>query len=296
MCTNTTATTTTVTTTSSGLPISNSGARADEITELRAQLNYLTNMRVDASRTFRMPAFFRDDPNWWFVQVECAFRNAGISQERTKADYVLGALDYEVGLCVRDLGADSDVADRYQKIKDRIISSFSSSTEARLRQLLKGQVLTDGKPSLILHRLRNLNSDKRVDDSVIRSIFLDHLPPTMRGILASNKYPDLDKLAEAADMASEIMNSSPQFVSAVSNNPQPDMKGTLDRIVEELAALNRKVLSLEKRDRSSSRNRNNSKKDKNLCWTHQKFGDKANSCRGTESKPCSFKKSNKQEN
>lgn len=65
--------------------------------------------------------------------------------------------------------------DIYQRIKDTLISTFSASFEAQIRQLLKGKILNSGKPSHILARIRNLSNGKCSDD-VLRTIFLDQLP------------------------------------------------------------------------------------------------------------------------
>lgn len=60
----------------------------------------------------------------------------------------------------------------------RYIATFAESEESNLQKLLKGQVITEGKPSLILNRLRGLN-DGRCDDSVMRTIFVEQLPVHM---------------------------------------------------------------------------------------------------------------------
>lgn len=51
----------------------------------------------------------------------------------------------------------------YTAIKQRILYNYSISPEARLRQLLKDQVLSEGKPYFLLSRLRNLNDDNCTD-------------------------------------------------------------------------------------------------------------------------------------
>ena len=85
------------------------------------------------------------------------------------------SLDAEAIACCRDLIAKPDDIELYMKLKQRIIENFLASAESQLRQLIKGQVLTSGKPSQILGRLRNLNADKRCDDAVVKAIFREHL-------------------------------------------------------------------------------------------------------------------------
>lgn len=121
--------------------------------------NLNTGVRVDSHCVPKILPFFRADPSLWFVQAEILLRSANIIASNTKADSILANVDFEVLSCVRDIiTADPLPTDIYEKIKDRIIATFAVSSEAQLRQLLEGDVPTDGKPSLVLSRLRNLNS------------------------------------------------------------------------------------------------------------------------------------------
>lgn len=282
--------------------------------------------RVDASRVPKLPPLFREDPTFWFSQIEGAFRSAGVTTEQTKADYVLQVLNYEEGQSIRELALDPNIENRYTKIKERLIGAFSASSETRLRQLLKGQILTDGKPSFILQRIRNLNSEKFVDEAVVKSIFLDHLPSTIRGILVSNTYDSLEKCAEAADLATEIMNASPQYVSAAStaalgapstaalgapltveinaasSAPPNETQATLQKVLSSLTTLTSKVGALEKRVQANvnksnpPRGRSTSRGRTDICWVHKKFGEKAYSCRGTSTYPCNWSDNQNSEN
>jgi len=90
------------------------------------------------------------------------------------ADTVISHLNIEAVSLISDLVASPDPDNQYNNIKDRIISTFAISSEAKLRQLLKGQVLLDGKPSQILARMRNL-SGSSCSDFVLRSMFLEFL-------------------------------------------------------------------------------------------------------------------------
>ena len=83
--------------------------------------------------------------------------------------------------------------------------------------ILKGEVLTDGKPSLFLCRMRNLN-DGTCSDTVIRSIFLEQLPSQTRAILTSTKIDDLQELAELADEIVQVSNPHNTYVAAVSTD------------------------------------------------------------------------------
>ncbi|XP_024875977.1 uncharacterized protein LOC112457276, partial [Temnothorax curvispinosus] len=188
----------------------------------------------------KLPPFSQVDPELWFIQAEILMRNSRITAEFTKADTVLAALDVEVWGHVRDIIAlDPSPTDIYKQIKARIIAAYAPSVEAKLRKLLTGQVGTDGKPSLILSRLRSLNNGN-LDDKVIKSIFLDHLLPNHRAILIATEITDLNRLAETADRMAESNIGGESHASAVSkgNSPPPaktEMQQLRDMMADMLA-------------------------------------------------------------
>jgi hypothetical protein len=206
------------------------------------------------------------------------------------------SLDADAIACCRDLIAEPDENEPYEKLKTRIIETFSASAESQLRQLIKGQVLTSGKPSHILGRLRNLNPDKRCDDAVLKTIFFEYLSPYSRGILATSDCTDLDKLAKMADKIMETSGDSAQCAAAsVKKVSAPsDLESKVDRLATELAALATLVKrsSRQRTNSSSSKNRDRSKSRNRskVCWPHRTFGDQARECKGTEKFPCSWPK------
>lgn len=274
------------------------------VAELEAQIainvarNRIPNDNADAARIehYRVPklaSFMRADPNLWFLQAEISMRNARISAEATMADTVLATFDLEVLGSVKDIiAAVPPHPDVYQRVKARVISTFSVSDEAKLRQLLKGQVLTDGKPSLILSRLRNLNTGN-IDPAIVRSVFMDQLPPAHRAILFATGADDLDKLAEAADRLADCSGSFNAHVAAMDNRPRisPSLEDDMKQIIRELANVNKRLDKIERsthggrsasRGRSVSRSRANSKHrsvdGKQLCYAHRKYPDNPTSC------------------
>lgn len=253
-------------------------------------MEQLTKYRVDSYRIPKIPKFFFDDPTLWFLKVESSFRSARITSSNAQADIVMSELDPEVLLCVRDLMSINPQPDNlYTQMKERIISNSTVSTEARLRQLIKGDIITDGKPSLILNRLRCL-SDNKCNDEVLRTIFLDHLPANHRAILALSNVATLQELAALADKLNDVTQSSCSNVAAITPNSsnQEDIASKLDRVISELAKLSQSRNN-ESRSRSSTPSRsqkekfNSRAKSKNrneseLCWYHNKFAEKATKC------------------
>lgn len=197
------------------------------------------------------------------------------------------------------------------QIKNRLISCFAVSSESRLRQLLKGELSGEGKPLLILSRIRSLSQDK-CSGEVIKTVFLDQLPSNCRSALALSEVTDLNKLAELADPFIEVAGQISSSTSAVSQN------NSNDELSKKIDALSAKVneMSLQNASRSNHRsgpykkryksksngrnfnNRNNfnsrnsnndnnykgnkrndsNNKDAPLCFYHSKFVNEARGC------------------
>ncbi|XP_076383750.1 uncharacterized protein LOC143261000 [Megalopta genalis] len=159
--------------------------------------------KIESYRSPKIPAFYREDPTLWFAVVESTFRTSHITAESTMADFIARELDYEIAATVRDLCLNVPrLPNVYTLIKERIIAMYGQSPETNLCLLLKVQVLTDGRPSLTLARLKNLNNGA-CDDSVLMSLFMELIQPAHRPILASTVISDPDKLAAVADRLNE---------------------------------------------------------------------------------------------
>lgn len=220
----------------------------------------------------------------------------------TKADFIAEKLDMEALQTVQDLlVTEPRPADVFEQIKARLIATFGSSAESRLRQLIKGQVSTCGKPSLILTRLRALNSG--CPPEVIRTIFLDQLPTPCRTALTVSEVTDFNRLAEMADKYVEASESGATQVAAIASK-EPSafdkLEAKIDRLTTEMAKIkadisrgrNKNRIRSKSRERSKSPDKESGDKKTSICRTHRKFGEKARFC----SKPCSWKDPEDSEN
>lgn len=141
----------------------------------------------------------------------------------------------------------------------------------------------EGKPSLILSRIRNLSQDK-CSNEVIKTVFLDQLPDQCRSALALSEVTDLNKLAELANRFLEVAGSS--TTSAVSQNKYDE------EVLKRIDALSAKVEVLSQnrfrpnqsagsyknknRSRSNGRNfnnNNNNDKSNNFNFKNKNFNN-----------------------
>ena len=249
-----------------------------------------------AAVNVKLPPFWPADPQVWFAQVEAQFTTRGISQQRTKFDYVVASLAPEYATEVRDLILQPPAATPYDTLKQQLIQRTAASEQRRLQQLFNAEELGDRKPTQLLRRMQQLLGDKAgaVDSSFIRELFLQRLPANVRMVLAST--PNTANLEELAQLADRVVEVAAPSISAVST---PQLTEELERLRAEVTSLKGIVQSLPQytthtrgrsRGHSHSQSRGRtpsphpSTEQPLLCWYHTRFGDQAKKC----TKPCSF--------
>lgn len=261
----------------------------------------------------KLPAFYHKEPGVWFAEIELLFDYSRVTREKAKAGAVLSALDFETVMTISDIiTQETPPVDIYSQIKQRLISTFAVSSESRLRQLLKGELSGEGKPSLILNRIKTLSQGK-CGDEIIKTVFVDQLPASCRAALALSEVTEIDKLAELADRFVEAsgQNSAPQVAAVVSENSHDKMMKLIEELSAKVDAISapsrfrptQRSDPYKKRNRSKSSNnkrynnnnnfnrntnfrkqynqnnaRNDTENDRQLCFYHAKFGDKALKC------------------
>lgn len=257
--------------------------------------------QINSYRVPKIPPFWKVDPTSWFALVDASFRVANITVDRTKVDSLVATFDHEVISHVLSLiTQDPPPDDLYRLFKERILSAFSSSPEVRLRQLLKGQLNGDLKPSHLLNQMKTLNGGQ-CNDAVLKSLFIEQLPEAHKAIIVALNETDLQKLAEVADKLADLHSTS-VYASPVGHSPRyskqstdsspvrrTDLESQMEQLIKQVSLLSSEVTKL-KRARSSSRPRGRSgdRKEKGntsgLCHIHAKYGKDAKFCR----KPCTW--------
>ncbi|XP_065356395.1 uncharacterized protein LOC135950795 [Calliphora vicina] len=234
----------------------------------------------------KLPHFWSEQPHLWFIQIENIFTLAHITRDETKFSHVIANLDPTYLKFVGDILVSPPPVGKYNAIKERLISSFAVSEEAKLKKLFGGLVIGDQKPSHFLQSMKALAAGNNIGDNVLKTLFLDQLPDNIRSVLVTSNA-DLPTIAQQAD---KIMDIAYPQVSAISPT---------DNIIQELSA---KIEALEKKIDLSSRRRSNFREDgkqrhrsksrnrrSGWCWYHSRFEDRAEKC----IPPCSYNQQSK---
>ena len=127
------------------------------MTEEQAQPQAATTVATNiAAVNVKLPPFWPADPQVWFVQVEAQFTTRGITQQRTKFDYIITSLTPEYATEVRDLILQPPAEAPYDTLKHQLIQRMAASVQRRLQQLFNAEELGDHKPTQLLRRMQQL--------------------------------------------------------------------------------------------------------------------------------------------
>ncbi|CAB0020920.1 unnamed protein product [Nesidiocoris tenuis] len=237
--------------------------------------------------TIKLPPFWRRRPDLWFLQAESQFELRRITRERTKYNYVIGALDVDSMEQVSDIVSQPPGENCYEQMKAKLISIFSDSEEAKIRQLLQELELGDQKPSQLWRKMKDL-AQNRLTDEILKTLWLQRLPTSVQQVLTGNKEA-MTSLIITADRIVEITDSRPQVNAAVSgSNPEiARLVQAIENLVSrmnQLEAQPRRSRSRSRPDRSQHRrHRSSTPAQEGLCFYHSTYGDKARKCES----PCS---------
>ena len=150
------------------------------------------------------------DPEVWFAQVEAQFATRDIT---AKFNYIVASLSPEHATEVRDLLLHPPDVRPYDVFREQLIKRTAASEQRRLQQLLTSEELGDRKPSQLLRRMQQLLGG-RTDSPFVRELFLQHLPASVRMVLASSA--DGTTLEDIAQLADHILEKFRPRLSQVS--------------------------------------------------------------------------------
>ncbi|XP_026331284.1 uncharacterized protein LOC113238663, partial [Hyposmocoma kahamanoa] len=203
--------------------------------------------------SIRVPPFWPEEPEIWFAQVEGQFTISGITSDATKFNYVIGQLDHQFSMEVKDIIINPPVTGKYEKLKSELVKRLTASKEKKIKQLLMHEELGDRKPSQFLRYLQSLAGPK-VPDDFLQTIWTSRLPTSIQTVLAAQPKADLGVLADLADRIMDLAPPTPSVAATSSTRPE----STMGSMAKEVAALKKQIKSLtmqmNRRSRSRSRN------------------------------------------
>ena len=231
---------------------------SEDLQGLAAALNKLATAGTSnstesttAAASLKLPPFWKHEPTLWFAQIESLFSTKNITQDKTKYDYVISSLDSTTALEIKPTILKPPAENKYDGIKKALIAAYDRTQEAKDAELLSITDIGDRSPTSYLRHLLSLNSS---GETLIRALFLSHLPPNVRVIVQAQGHSDIEELAKAAERAVNARDASrqPPSASAVQTKRGPNKR----------------------RENNNSKERSGNY----ICYYHRKFGKNATKC------------------
>lgn len=210
--------------------------------------------------------------------------------ELSKYSYVIEHLPFHVAEQVQDLILNVPQSEPYRTLKEGVLKRCGHSEKAKLHELFNGVSLAGRPPSQLLRYMRALLGSKRMDDDILKQLWMDKLSRNAVSILVSIDDRPLDELADIADKIVESQQPTDSVVAQMSTTQSTptDVHTMLQQITANLAALTsnqNQYKNRSHRQRSPSRPYPRSADTTHgMCWYHSNFGEKARKCVA----PCSF--------
>jgi hypothetical protein len=214
----------------------------------------------------KLPPFWIDNAEVWFLQAEAQFALANITSERTAFYHVLTALPQHVIVSVLDVVRTAATATNpFSDLKTRLLGGYTQSKWSRMFQLIHHAGLGDQRPSQLMDKMLSLLSTGTKPGEVFMGLFMDRLPVEMRAQLSLQDYESPRHLAAAADLiwdAGGPTSAVPPAVNAVTRDRRGGSSSPADR-------------GRRRRGRATTPGPGG---DNSLCFYHRKFAEKAHKC------------------
>lgn len=123
----------------------------------------------------KLPPFWRHCPDLWFIKIEHQLQNHRITSDNSKYTHLVTALDADTMQEVSDILRNPPTADRYDNLKQALLTRLTDSADRQLHKALTEIQLGDMKPSQLLRQMKTLTQDRASED-VLRVRWLALLP------------------------------------------------------------------------------------------------------------------------
>ena len=256
----------------------------------------------------KLPEFDISDPEYWFETVLCVFEARNIKSQRTMFSIIIPYLS-PIRNEIRDVVLNQEIRndpDCFSKLRKIIMDRVGPSIKAKVNKLLNEANFGTTKPSSVIRKMKALAGDK-VDEIVLKELFLKRLPNDYRMALTSCEDTHLDELGAKADNLWEYKNSQTWSTNmALATTPQPSnpdsmYKDLVKALVAALTIRDQRPPYKTRRQQPRSRHRSYSRSRSrptspnpasNICWYHSVYKAKARKCSGR----CDFNKEGTSEN
>ena len=126
-------------------------ADSEILTQLTEAISKLTNNALSTTKieavAVKLPEFWTDDPEIWFLRAEAQFRSKSIIIDQTKFNYIITALDNRAAAEVKAVLLNPPEQGKYNALKTALLNAFGKSQLQKTLSLLIFQGLGTKSPT-----------------------------------------------------------------------------------------------------------------------------------------------------
>ena len=229
----------------------------------------------------KLPVFWPDSCESWFINAESQFHLKNITSNTTKFHHVVASLPQKEIDNVVDIIRNPPAADPYGVLRSRLLQTHSLTDYAPCESIMSLPLSGDMLPSALLSRMRALLPIEHQECLFLRYAFLRQLPSDVRSHLVHDKTADIAVLSQPADEIYRSSLSSSSLVNALDSvhafitPPSRQNRRNQRSQRASIPVTHRSQTPAAPSRRSSS---------PSFCRYHAKFGSKALSCQA----PCAW--------
>ena len=145
----------------------------------------------------KLPVFWTQQPQVWFLQTEAQFNIRKKADDTTKYYYVVSSLDQSTAGQITDFLAQPPSHNKYEAVKERLLETFGLSKRDRAQSLLHLQPLGDRKPSQLMEEMLTLLGEHSCC-FLSEQLFLEQLDRQLQ--VANENFSNPRALAAKADV------------------------------------------------------------------------------------------------
>ena len=222
----------------------------------------------------KVPAFWPDSAEAWFVQVEAQFALKGVTTSLTKFYYCVSSFNQETANHVLDLIKSPPSSEPYEALKKRLLRLFALDDFQRYEAISSLPLSGDMKPSKLMSSMLALLPVGHEPCFFLQGAFLKRLPADLHAHLVRDDFSDLISLTLKADKI---------YQSRVASNPVYAVSSTPE---DSINAVRSSGSSRPRRSATphASNRQDNRSQSPTMCYYHHTWGSQAKKCRA----PCSW--------
>lgn len=229
------------------------------------------------SVTIKLPPFWTEEPELWFVQAEAQFqlRSPPITTQKTRFWNVVGKIPAAVSREVKTLLQNPNWETAYDDLKEALIQRYTPSKWQKAEALINHPGIGDSRPTALWNSMMAQLPDGEPPGVIFQALFLARLPTDIRTHLVAQTYKSPKEMADHADRLWDSRHSS-TVATVAAEMDHLETAGIFK-------VYNRRDSSPTRPHRSQTPGRP-TPAPRGLCFYHGCFGSDAQKCES----PCSF--------